>query len=123
MFHVTVPLTVTFLSINCKINQEQYLARFSKVQVWQNSKIQSCFDLRLCDFGQPYSILPRHFSLSCQTNILINHWVLHKSLNNLARTWKILHDAISGQNERLASCNHMHLVMAWEDGQQQAVDF
>jgi hypothetical protein len=27
------------------------------------------------------------------------------------------------QNERLASCNHMHLVMAWEDGQQQAVDF
>jgi hypothetical protein len=52
-----VTLTVTFLSITCKINQEQYLARFTKVQVWQcmakKSKIQSCFDLRLCDFGQP----------------------------------------------------------------------
>jgi hypothetical protein len=59
MFHVTVPLTVTFLSITCKINQEQYLARFSKVQVWQN---RARFNLALtCDF-----VILVNLTLSCQ---------------------------------------------------------
>jgi len=95
------------------IGQDFPRSRFGKV--WQNrARFYLALTCDSCDFGQPYSILPRHFSLSFQTNILINRWVLHKSLINIARTRKILHDAISGQNERLAwSCKHMLLVMAW----------